>query len=190
MPKLPTLKESKPCKLCTHPDRIRIDAGLFEGNVSIRAASEQTGICRETVRRHIREHLSVSIKAAGGGEHPSLLAELADIEFKTKKLLAEAIREKNPDLAVKLLQRREQQLRLAGELTGQLQEKAPNASADERKAKQLERVVENALAEAKKQNIDISLDDFIKELAKNEPDVLRLLPLTRFATKPSEAVVH
>lgn len=52
------------CVLCTHQDRVRIEFELTSGTSSIRAVAGHHGLAPESVRRHVRDHLSAAAREA------------------------------------------------------------------------------------------------------------------------------
>lgn len=52
------------CVACTHPDRAEIEAALTAGSSSIRGVAGRYGLAPESVRRHVRTHLTTAAQAA------------------------------------------------------------------------------------------------------------------------------
>lgn len=59
-----TARPGRRCVLCSHPDRAQIEFDLTAGTSSIRGVSGQRGLAPESVRRHVRDHLSAAAQAA------------------------------------------------------------------------------------------------------------------------------
>lgn len=59
-----TARPGRRCVLCSHPDRARIEADLTAGTSSIRGIARQHGLAPESVRRHVRDHLSAAAQTA------------------------------------------------------------------------------------------------------------------------------
>lgn len=52
------------CVLCSRPDRAQIEFDLTSGTSSIRGVAGRYGLAPESVRRHVRDHLSAAAQAA------------------------------------------------------------------------------------------------------------------------------
>ncbi|RKN68415.1 hypothetical protein D7252_13025 [Microbacterium sp. CGR2] len=50
--------------LCSHPDRTQIEFDLTAGTSSIRGVAGHHGLAPESVRRHVRDHLTAAARAA------------------------------------------------------------------------------------------------------------------------------
>lgn len=59
-----TARPGRRCVLCSHPDRAQIEFDLTSGTSSIRGVAGRYGLAPESVRRHVRDHLSAAAQAA------------------------------------------------------------------------------------------------------------------------------
>lgn len=180
------------CKICSHPEADALNKGLLEGTLSHNAIAERVGCVRKSVYNHIKTHIPQALASAGvAPKQEQLVAALASVESRTEQILTECMRKKQFDTALKAIARREAQIRLAGEITGALQEKAPNQDALKRRAEQFERAVETLIAGAKEKGIPLTEKQAIKQLQELEPSIAEILPLTRFAGKQGEKeIIH
>lgn len=60
----PAARPGRRCTLCSHPDRAQIEFDLTSGTSSIRGIAGRHGLAPESVRRHVRDHLSAAAQAA------------------------------------------------------------------------------------------------------------------------------
>jgi hypothetical protein len=72
----PGSRSGRPCKVCGHADRVRIELALPSGISDRRLAAEFPGLSRDSIRRHWQNHVSPVRRAEliGG---PERLADLA-----------------------------------------------------------------------------------------------------------------
>lgn len=83
----PKLKIAKGCKVCSHPERIRIEALQIAGT-SLDTLAERFDLSRDSIWRHCKNHVSDQTKAsyiAG----PARIAELAEIATEENRGLIE-----------------------------------------------------------------------------------------------------
>lgn len=59
-----TARPGRRCVLCSHPERARIELELTSGSTSIRGIAGHHGLAAESVRRHVRDHLSAAAQSA------------------------------------------------------------------------------------------------------------------------------
>lgn len=180
------------CKVCKHPDRAKIDAALYDGSMTQNEMARAIGVNPKTMYNHVKEHLSLVFVHTGRGKKTSLVQALNDVEISTLQVLAEAVKKKDHELALKAIGRREAQIKLMAELTGELRERRPSEAAEQRKAEQLERAVENLVEEAAKKGITVTPQEALAGLIKNEPDFANYVKLTKWASLPTtpEQVVN
>lgn len=92
------------CVLCSHHDRAVIEAELASGQISIRGVAGRHGLAPESVRRHVRDHLSATAQAALGGVQgaPALTvaARLLDVADSARETRAAAERSGDHKLAL------------------------------------------------------------------------------------------
>lgn len=172
---------TKLCKVCNHPDAEAINRGLLEGSLSHTAIAERVGCVRRSVYSHLKQHIVQVLASSGSApKQEQLVSALQSVELKTERILEECMKKKNFETALKAIARREAQIRLAGEITGALQEKAPNQDAQRRRADQFERAVETLIQGANEQGIKITPKQAIIQLRDLEPSIMEILPLTKF----------
>ncbi|WP_315636991.1 MULTISPECIES: hypothetical protein [Microbacterium] len=78
-----TARPGRRCVLCSHPDRAQIEFDLTAGTSSIRGVAGQYGLAPESVRRHVRDHLTAAARAAlvgvDGAPALTLASRLLDV---------------------------------------------------------------------------------------------------------------
>src|SRR2546428_4586 len=84
------------CSVCTHPQRAEIDAAHVAG-VSIRELARQFKRNKDTIQRHVRQHVPAAAQLAAEAVETRetaagsvILAELADLTEHAKRLLVKA----------------------------------------------------------------------------------------------------
>lgn len=60
----PAARRGRRCVLCSHPERDRIEFELTGGTSSIRGVAGHHGLAPESVRRHVRDHMTAAARAA------------------------------------------------------------------------------------------------------------------------------
>lgn len=113
------------CKICAAPaTRDAVDGALLEG-ATYRDIAGRNGVSKSAVERH-RAHVPARLARAADAREEvqagDLLARLRRLHAETLDILAEAREAQNPELALKAISRAEGQLRLEGELLGELQQ--------------------------------------------------------------------
>lgn len=83
----PKLKIAKGCKVCAHPERIRIEALQIAGT-SLDTLAERFELSRDSIWRHCRNHVSEE-KRASYIAGPARIAELAEVAAEENRGLIE-----------------------------------------------------------------------------------------------------
>jgi hypothetical protein len=111
------------CTICGHPKRSEIDEALLRSD-SLRNIAERYGTSATALHRHKAEHLPAHlVKAKEVAEildADNLIDHLQRLRMETLDILAGAKRSGDSRTMLLAIQRAEAQLRLAGELVGQL----------------------------------------------------------------------
>jgi hypothetical protein len=119
------------CTVCLSPDRDAIDVALLERQPDARLARKY-GVSRFAVQRHSRAHIAPALAIAAEEREAlrsdDLLTRLEDINRQTLGILAAALEEKKPSVALKAIQRVESQLELQARLLGQLRDTKLNVN--------------------------------------------------------------
>jgi hypothetical protein len=80
--------------MCTHPDRVQIEFDLTSGTSSIRGIAGQHGLAPESVRRHVRDHMTAAARAAlaevAGAPGLTMAARLLDVADHARDIRAAA----------------------------------------------------------------------------------------------------
>jgi hypothetical protein len=71
---MPSRKPSRPCTICTHPDRALIEAACVAG-VSVTALADKHSVSRDSLYRHMRNHVTEEQRASYIADAP--IRELA-----------------------------------------------------------------------------------------------------------------
>lgn len=126
------------CSICRHQQRAEIDAALIGGEAHRRVA-KRFGVSAPSVFRHRanciaarlaravsqRNNTSARIVAAAEArdltDAAGLIAELRQLTETTRKILTRALQARDPELALKSIQRLEKQLELRARLLGELE---------------------------------------------------------------------
>lgn len=166
-----------------------LNTGLYDGSLTQTDVAKIVGVTRRSVYTHKEKHLARDLAAIGEGRKDKLINALKFVEDKTEQILRECMQKKAFETALKAIARREAQIKLTAEITGELQEKAANEKTQARKAQQLEKAIEGAIRRAKENGISANIKDIINEIGNIEPSVYELLPLTRFAGMDKKAKV-
>lgn len=78
-----TARPGRRCVLCSHPDRAQVEFDLTSGSSSIRGVAGRYGLAPESVRRHVRDHLSAAARAAlvevAGAPGLSIASRMLDV---------------------------------------------------------------------------------------------------------------
>lgn len=116
----------RPCSICTHPERAAIDRALASGTPK----SETSALFRvspDAVDRHFAAHLPARLvkAAAAQGTRQALdvLAQLKTINSAALQILVDAEQAKDPDTALKAIDRIHRQIELQAKLLGELDER-------------------------------------------------------------------
>lgn len=138
------------------------------------------GCVRRTIFTHLRDHIGAALAAEGTGKREELLSTLSYLEKKTDDILRKAMSSKMFETALRAIARREAQVKLVAEITGQLQEKAPNEDALQKRARQFERAIDGLVASAKAKGLSITPKQAIEQIRELEPSLMEVLHLTKF----------
>lgn len=169
------MKKIYPCKVCDHPEAKRINEGLLTGTMSMSAIAKEFKMSSETVHKHKHKHLAEQIKEVQKVRGKDIKSGLMDIERRTEQILAKAMDTNDARTALAAIQRREAQLRFMAELCGELQDKAPNARAEERRKQQIDRAVEDFIAKAADEGIEINREQAIEKLVAVDPEIAKYI---------------
>ena len=117
---------SRTCTVCAHPAREAIDRALV-GGAPYRRIAKQFAASAPAVLRHKAEHLpAVMVKAqeAEGVAHAlDVVKQLRAINGVSMEILTAARKSKDPDTALKAIDRIQRQIELQAKLLGQLDER-------------------------------------------------------------------
>jgi len=124
---------SRTCTICTLPadERQAIDTALIGGeparSVASRYVTNGRPLGRMAVQRHKDEHLRQTLVKAHAEEDVrhalDVVAQLKAINGVTMQILHEARQQKNPDVALKAVDRVQKQIELQAKLLGDLDER-------------------------------------------------------------------
>jgi len=114
------------CSTCQHADVAAIDRGLAAGQ-SLRDLSAKFRVSEDSLARHRDAHISPVVVRAQEAEDITrgldVVAQLKAINGVTMAILDEARQQKNPDIALKAIDRIERQITLQAKLLGDLDER-------------------------------------------------------------------
>lgn len=113
------------CTICRHPQRDDIETALIAGE-SLRGIERRFGVSDDALDRHrkvdIPELMAQSKQARAEVRGDTLYDRLRLLNAETLQILQEAKEAKNPDLALRAINRIERQLELEAKLLGQIDE--------------------------------------------------------------------
>ena len=111
------------CTICVHPDRDAIESAIIAGT-SLRAIARQFGVSKDAVARHRKDDIAESVKqsqeAIEEARSLDVVRQLKDINDISRDILKEARKSKEPDLALKAIDRIAKQLELQAKLLGDI----------------------------------------------------------------------
>ncbi|MGI8962084.1 MAG: hypothetical protein ACR2IV_20470 [Bryobacteraceae bacterium] len=115
------------CIVCRHPERDAIETSLIAGD-ALRDIERRFGVSDDALGRHrkvdIPELMAQSKQALAEVRGDTLYDRLRMLNSETQQILQEAKQSKNPELALRAINRIERQLELEAKLLGQLDESA------------------------------------------------------------------
>ncbi len=114
------------CQTCNHADVAAIDRALAAGQ-SLRDLSALFRVSEDSLARHRDSHLPQAVVKAQAQEDVrqalDVVAQLKAINGATLQILSEARQQRNPDVALKAIDRIERQITLQAKLLGDLDER-------------------------------------------------------------------
>ena len=114
------------CLVCQHEQQAAIDRGLVAGQ-SLRDLSALFRVSEDSLARHRDSHLPQAVQKAQEQEDVrqalDVVAQLKAINGVTMQILSEARQQKNPDVALKAVDRIQRQIELQAKLLGDLDER-------------------------------------------------------------------
>ncbi len=117
---------SRACTVCTHSDRRTIDAALARGDV-MRQLAALNRVSEDALARHKTDHLPVALVKAQEQEDVrnaiDVVQQLKAINGATLAILHEARQQRDPDTALKAIDRIQRQIELQAKLLGDLDER-------------------------------------------------------------------
>ncbi len=122
---------SRTCTICAHPDRAAIDTALIGGEavraVASRYVTNGRPLGRMAMQRHKDEHLPAVLVKAKEVEEVTrgldVVKQLRTINGVTMQILSEARQRKDPEVALKAIDRIQKQIELQAKLLGDLDER-------------------------------------------------------------------
>ncbi len=117
---------SRACQTCQHADVAAIDRGLAAGQ-SLRDLSALFRVSEDSLARHRDAHIAKTVQKAQEAteiDHGlDVVKQLRAINAVTMQILHEARQQKNPEIALKAIDRIERQITLQAKLLGDLDER-------------------------------------------------------------------
>jgi hypothetical protein len=114
------------CTICSHPQRQAIDKAIVAGT-PLATIATQYHVIDESLRRHRDSHLPQTLVKAAEAEDVrqaiDVLAQLKAINGAALKILADAHRQGDGELALKAIDRIHRQLELQAKLLGELDDR-------------------------------------------------------------------
>ncbi len=114
------------CLVCSHPDKNLIDRALVRGEV-LRTLAALYRLSEDSLARHKADHLPVTLVKAHEEEDVRRaidhIAQLKVINRTTIAILREAREQRDPDTALKAIDRIQRQIELQAKLIGELDER-------------------------------------------------------------------
>ena len=111
------------CTVCMHPKQAAIDQALLENVASIRGIANQYNLSKSSVMRHRAAHLSERLAAVAERNADAdirqaidVIAQLREINEATKDVLKVARDKENHGLALRAIDRLQQQIELQAKL--------------------------------------------------------------------------
>jgi hypothetical protein len=114
------------CNVCQHDRRGEIDRALAAGQ-SLREMSALFRVSEDSLARHRDAHIPKAVQKAQEAEEVAhgldVVAQLKAINGVTMQILEEARQQRNPDIALKAIDRIQRQIELQAKLLGDLDER-------------------------------------------------------------------
>ncbi len=114
------------CLICTHKDRAAIDRALVSGR-SLRDLSALFRVSEDSLARHRDAHIPKAVakaqEEADIAHGLDVVKQLRTINGVTMQILGEARQRKDPDVALKAIDRIQRQIELQAKLLGDLDER-------------------------------------------------------------------
>jgi hypothetical protein len=116
------------CTICKHESRHEIDSALVSGIASIRTVSQQYGVSKDALTRHVRSgHIAKKIQKAqiarDAVEAENLLSRIQKHQDRFDKLIERVQKTGDIDWELKVLHGLKEYLDLEGKATGAFREK-------------------------------------------------------------------
>lgn len=112
------------CKLCKHPDRVKIERDLATQRITQRKAAKLISADHASVSRHMANHLSAKVAAATEkmeiSEGLNVAKQLLTAHSDVRSIFSDAVRDGDRRSALKALEVELKQLEFNAKLTGQL----------------------------------------------------------------------
>jgi hypothetical protein len=116
---------TRTCTVCQHAERAAIDAALVAG-APYRNIAQQFDVGYTAVARH-KEHIGAAIVASQEAREEAhaldVVKQLKTINATTVAILAEARQQKDPEIALKAIDRIQRQIELQAKLLGDLDDR-------------------------------------------------------------------
>ncbi|HZC04062.1 MAG TPA: hypothetical protein VE338_00320 [Ktedonobacterales bacterium] len=117
---------TRPCTICAHPKRGEIDAALMAGS-AYRVIARQFAVSHDAIQRHASSHVAQTIahsqEAREEAQALDVVRQLKTINATTVAILQEARKQRDPDTALKAIDRIHRQIELQAKLLGDLDDK-------------------------------------------------------------------
>jgi len=117
---------SRACLVCIHERRDTIDRGLVAGQ-SLRDLSALFRVSEDSLARHRDAHIGPAVRKAQEqadvAQGLDVVAQLRAINGVTMQILHEARQQRNPDVALRAVDRIQRQIELQAKLLGELDER-------------------------------------------------------------------
>jgi len=115
------------CTVCTHAARRAIDRELVAGRLASRRIASQHHLVETSIRRHAANHLPAAMVAAAEAEDVAhaidIVQQLKAINGASLAILSEARQQRDPDTALKAIDRIQRQIELQAKLLGELDDR-------------------------------------------------------------------
>lgn len=117
---------AKPCRLCKHPDREALETALLRQERTRGDVAKVLGVTRQAVDQHINKHVPEAVRLAISQAKDTqaglnVAQQLMEINQASRKILEAALVAKDPNLALKAIDRVEKQLELQAKLLGDIE---------------------------------------------------------------------
>ncbi len=116
---------TRPCTICTHPQREAIDRALAAGSVSNREIATLYDVIETSLRRHKEKHLPAALakaqEAREVAQADDLLAQMKRLQIVTMNILKIAYEAQDLRTALQAVSQARQNLELVGRIVGELE---------------------------------------------------------------------